>query len=149
MANSLEEPLQGSSTPQLFRPRRSSSPSRQPIITCRVLTNSRDVLATPPRRLKSESLEVPDLILAPSQENADLDSAKESSEAAEEMSSCETIFNLASTMVGSGVLAVPYAFRLTSYWAVALLLLVVAFTAFTACLIGESLQLLWSFGLPL
>lgn len=141
MANSLEEPLQGSSTPQLFRPRRSSSPSRQPIITCRVLTNSRDVLATPPRRLKSESLEVPDLILAPSQENADLDSAKESSEAAEEMSSCETIFNLANTMVGSGVLAVPYAFRLTSYWAVALLLLVVAFTAFTACLIGESLQL--------
>jgi hypothetical protein len=37
-----------------------------------------------------------------------------------------------------GVLAVPYAFRLTSYWAVALLLLVVAFTAFTACLIGEA-----------
>lgn len=106
-----------------------------------MLTNSRDVLATPPRRLKSESLEVPDLTLAPSQENADLDGAKESSEAAEEMSSCETIFNLANTMVGSGVLAVPYAFRLTSYWAVALLLLVVAFTAFTACLIGESLQL--------
>jgi hypothetical protein len=26
----------------------------------------------------------------------------------------------------------------TSYWAVALLLLVVAFTAFTACLIGEA-----------
>lgn len=142
MSNSLEEPLQGSSTPRLFRPRRSSSPSRQPIITCRVLTNSRDILATPPRRFKSESLEVPDLSLAPAQErNADLDGAKEPSDSAEEMSSCETIFNLANTMVGSGVLAVPYAFRLTSYWAVPLLLLVVAFTAFTACLIGESLQL--------
>eukprot|EP00438_Fugacium_kawagutii_P013805 Skav222145 [mRNA] locus=scaffold4223:20415:26774:+ [translate_table: standard] len=58
-----------------------------------------------------------------------------------EMSSCETIFNLANTMMGSGVLAVPYAFRLTSYWAVLLLLLVVALTAFTACLIGEALQI--------
>ena len=58
-----------------------------------------------------------------------------------EMSRCETIFNLANTMVGSGVLAVPYAFRLTSYWAVALLLLVVALTAFTACLIGDALKL--------
>jgi len=99
--------------------------------------------------LKSESLEVPELILAPgtSQENnADIDDGKDvtkdvSAESAEEMSSCETIFNLANTMMGSGVLAVPYAFRLTSYWAIPLLLLVVAVTAFTASLIGEALQM--------
>lgn len=41
--------------------------------------------------------------------------------------------------MGSGVLAVPFAFSLTNGWAVSLLLLVVLLTAFTACLIGETL----------
>ncbi|CAE7252172.1 unnamed protein product, partial [Symbiodinium sp. KB8] len=59
----------------------------------------------------------------------------------EELGIGETIFNLSNTMVGSGVLSVPYAFRLTRYVAVALLALVVAMTAFTAMLIGQALEL--------
>ena len=39
--------------------------------------------------------------------------------------------------LGSGVLAVPYAFGLINYWAVLLLFVVVGLTAFTACLIGD------------
>lgn len=54
-----------------------------------------------------------------------------------DMNCCETVMNLANTMMGSGVLAIPFAFALLSYWAVPLLLFVVAVTAFTACLIGE------------
>ncbi|CAK9041093.1 Amino acid transporter AVT1A (AtAvt1A) [Durusdinium trenchii] len=137
MSNSLDEPLQADSTPRLFRPRRSASPSRSEPITWRSLTGSRqDVRMTPPRRFKSENQEVPELVLAPKVAEP-VDASREG----EEMSSCETIFNLANTMMGSGVLAVPYAFRLTSYWAVALLLLVVLLTAYTACLIGEALKM--------
>ena len=55
------------------------------------------------------------------------------------MNCCETVMNLANTMMGSGVLAIPFAFALIGYWAVLLLLFVVAVTAFTACLIGECL----------
>ncbi|CAJ1378178.1 unnamed protein product [Effrenium voratum] len=58
----------------------------------------------------------------------------------EDMSACETIFNLSNTMVGGGVLSVPFAFRLISYSAALLLALVVLVTAFTACLIGQSLD---------
>eukprot|EP00435_Cladocopium_sp_Y103_P010818 s2615_g2.t2 len=58
-----------------------------------------------------------------------------------EMNSYETVLNLANTMMGSGVLAVPYAFGLTNYWAVLLLFVVVGLTAFTACLIGEKLKM--------
>lgn len=68
--------------------------------------------------------------------------AKHDKEAAEgQMNSCETVLNLANTMMGSGVLAVPFAFSLTNGWAVSLLLLVVLLTAFTACLIGEKLMM--------
>eukprot|EP00928_Gymnodinium_smaydae_P046399 TRINITY_DN30908_c0_g1_i1.p1 TRINITY_DN30908_c0_g1~~TRINITY_DN30908_c0_g1_i1.p1 ORF type:complete len:500 (-),score=113.72 TRINITY_DN30908_c0_g1_i1:62-1561(-) len=57
------------------------------------------------------------------------------------LSSGESIFNVVNTMVGSGVLAVPYAYRLTGYFATVLLAVTVAITAFTAMLLGEALEL--------
>ncbi|CAE7158100.1 AVT1A, partial [Symbiodinium pilosum] len=82
--------------------------------------------------------DIPEITL-PSSEVKDQLPQKEIS--SDELGVGETIFNLSNTMVGSGVLSVPYAFRLTRYDAILLLALVVAMTAFTARLIGQALDL--------
>lgn len=93
------------------------------------------LVGTAPTRLKPECLDVPELLPGSPE-------AKSHHEAEDgEMNSYETVLNLANTMMGSGVLAVPYAFGLINYWAVLLLFVVVGLTAFTACLIGEKLKM--------
>lgn len=95
------------------------------------------LLGTAPTRLKPDSCgSIPELLPPGSPE------AKRSTHDEDgEMTSYETMMNLANTMMGSGVLAVPYAFGLINYWALLLLFLVVGLTAFTACLIGEKLKM--------
>lgn len=53
----------------------------------------------------------------------------------------ETIFNLFNTVVGVGVLSVPFAFRLCGFWALGLLVGVIMITALTAKYVGASLVL--------
>ncbi|CAE8719513.1 unnamed protein product [Polarella glacialis] len=59
----------------------------------------------------------------------------------EQLSFGETLFNLTNTLFGSGVLGIPYAFRLAGYLALPLLALTVVITAATAVLLGEALDL--------
>lgn len=118
--------------------RRNSSPSRSQPISWRQVSSDVTSLTTPPLGPKRCLLdaEMPDIALPGSEEQLP---QKEVS--SDELGIGETIFNLSNTMVGSGVLSVPYAFRLTRYVAVALLALVVAMTAFTAMLVGQALEL--------
>mmetsp|Transcript_1026 Transcript_1026/g.3194 ORF Transcript_1026/g.3194 Transcript_1026/m.3194 type:complete len:519 (+) Transcript_1026:61-1617(+) len=57
------------------------------------------------------------------------------------LSTPEAVFNLANTVLGVGVLSVPYAFRLSGYSTLLLVLLTIAVTSRTAGFIGEALVL--------
>jgi len=53
----------------------------------------------------------------------------------------EAVFNLANTVLGVGVLSVPFAFRLSGYSSLGIVLVVIAITALTANFIGAALVL--------
>merc|ERR1719162_873074 len=53
----------------------------------------------------------------------------------------QAVSNLANTVLGVGVLSVPYAFRLSGYSTILLVLVVIVVTARTADFIGASLVL--------
>lgn len=53
----------------------------------------------------------------------------------------ETIFNLFNTVVGVGVLSVPFAFRLSGFWTLAILIAVITITSLTGKYVGAALML--------
>lgn len=115
------------------------SPVVSPLLTRRlvrgiVLGSWHEATCSSPYPVAIDDVGLPDFALLEDGEDPDL------------MSVGESVFNLVNTMVGSGVLSVPYAFRLAGYAALPLLCAVVAVTAFTAALIGEALDL--AAGLP-
>mmetsp|Transcript_63588 Transcript_63588/g.138495 ORF Transcript_63588/g.138495 Transcript_63588/m.138495 type:complete len:494 (+) Transcript_63588:56-1537(+) len=57
------------------------------------------------------------------------------------LSTPQAVFNLVNTVVGVGVLSVPYAFRMSGYLTLVLLLLVISVTSLTGKYIGRSLRL--------
>eukprot|EP00811_Abedinium_folium_P025759 NODE_3700_length_1998_cov_8.070551.p1 GENE.NODE_3700_length_1998_cov_8.070551~~NODE_3700_length_1998_cov_8.070551.p1 ORF type:complete len:597 (+),score=147.33 NODE_3700_length_1998_cov_8.070551:220-1791(+) len=57
------------------------------------------------------------------------------------MTRSEVIFNLVNVVVGAGVVSVPFAFRLSGYAAMILVLIALSVTSYTAKLIGQSLML--------
>lgn len=59
----------------------------------------------------------------------------------DELSLREAVFNLSNTVLGVGVLSVPYAFRLSGYFSIVLVVVVIAVTARTAMFIGAALVL--------
>jgi len=58
-----------------------------------------------------------------------------------ELSLSEAVFNLANTVLGVGVLSIPYAFRLSGYVSILLILVTILVTAQTGVFIGSALQL--------
>lgn len=54
---------------------------------------------------------------------------------------CQATFNLSNTILGAGVLSVPFAFRLSGYISILLLMMVIWVTTRTAIFIGDALRL--------
>mmetsp|Transcript_110700 Transcript_110700/g.264002 ORF Transcript_110700/g.264002 Transcript_110700/m.264002 type:complete len:449 (-) Transcript_110700:47-1393(-) len=58
-----------------------------------------------------------------------------------ELSEVEAVFNLTNTVMGVGVLTVPFAFRLSGYISILLILVTILVTSQTGCYIGSALKL--------
>lgn len=97
-------------------------------------TRASSTMSFPDEALASHGMQNP--LLA--QDKSDVSSSTNDQDT---LNTYEAVFNLANTVLGVGVLSVPYAFRLSGYSSLLLVLVVIAVTSCTARFIGSALDL--------